>query len=73
MEHKQALPYVTGAGIKPTPHPHPQRYGLGYYVAQLLEWYKRKGIVYVISLFNNNCVSLCRYIYLARTIFSWLS
>ena len=38
-------------------------------VAQLLEWCKYKGIVYIISLFNKNCVSLCKYIYLARTIF----
>ena len=38
-------------------------------VAQLLEWCKYKGIVYIISLFNKNCVSLCKYIYLERTIF----
>ena len=34
-------------------------------VAQLLEWCKYKGIVYIISLFNKKCVSLCKYIYLS--------
>ena len=38
MEYKQALSYDTGVGKKKTtPHPHPQRYELGHYVAQLLE------------------------------------
>ena len=34
-------------------------------MAQLLEWCKYKGIVYIISLFKKKCVSLCKYIYLS--------
>ena len=48
-------------------------YELGHFVAQLLYWYKWKGIVSVISSFNRDCVPLCKYIYLKRTIFSWVS
>ena len=45
---------------------------LGLFVAQFLECCRYKGIVYVISLFNKNCASLCKYIYQTRTIFCWV-